>query len=133
MCVFMGFTDQRTALEMPFTLAAGNVLTSNASNAVGILFDTAADTDNWWLVGVASDIDATKQDTGAPPAAAAAEKWRIEINDVTATFYKDDVQIGTPMTSAVTANVTLYPVFCAFSRNAASKTFTLSHLFVGKK
>jgi hypothetical protein len=54
---FLGYTDSVAVLEMPFTLAAGNVLTSTASNAVGFLYDTASDDpDNWWAVGVANDV-----------------------------------------------------------------------------
>ena len=66
-CMFCGLSDQNAALEMPFTLAAADALTSNATDAVGVLFDTNAATDNWWLVGVKTDVDATKQNTGAPP------------------------------------------------------------------
>lgn len=120
--VFVGITDQIAALEMPFTLGAGDVLTSNASNAVGVLFDTAADTDNWWLVGVAADVDATKQNTAVAPVAATYETWRVEISTAgAATFYRNGVAIGTAMASAITPAAPITPVIAAFARAASSR------------
>lgn len=129
--IFVGLTDQIAALEMPFTLAAGDALTSNASNAVGALFDTAADTDNWWLVGVAADADATKQDSGVAPVAATHETWRIELSATgVATFYRNGVVIGTAMTGAVTPAAQLAPVVAGFSRAAASRNFDIDSVLV---
>lgn len=118
--VYIGLTDQVAALEMPFTLAAGNILTSNASDACGVLFDTAADTDDWWLVGVTADVDAAKQDTGVAPVAGTAEAWRIEITAAgQASFYRNGSLIGSAMTGAIGANIAQTPVVAAFSRSAA--------------
>lgn len=129
--VFIGLTDQRSALEMPFTLAAGDVLTSNASDAVGVLFDTAADTDNWWMVGVAADVDATKQNSAVAPSAGTFETWRIELTTAgVASFYRNGTLIGTAMTGAVTASVLLTPVVAAFSRSAASRNIDVDLLGV---
>lgn len=120
--VFVGLTDQTTTLEMPFTLAAGDALTSNASDAVGVLFDTAADTDNWWLVGVAADIDATKQNTAVAPVANTYETWRIDLSATgVATFYRNGTLVGAAMAGALTASVLLTPVIAAFSRGAATR------------
>jgi hypothetical protein len=66
--VYLGFTDQVSALEMPFTLT-GTTYTSNATDAVGVLFDTNATTDTWRFVGVHGDTDATQQDTSLAPVA----------------------------------------------------------------
>lgn len=120
--VFFGFTDQVAALEMPFTLAAGDVLTSNASNAFGVLFDTAADTDNWWAVGVAADVDAAKQNLAVAPVADTMELWRIEVSTSgSASFYRNGSLIGAAMVGAVTPSAQLTPVLAAFSRGAASR------------
>jgi parallel beta-helix repeat protein len=120
--VFVGLTDQIAALEFPIEMAAGDAVTTNAANAVGVVFDTAADTDNWWLVGVATDVDATQQNSALAPSAGTYEKWRIELNTSgTAIFFRNDVQIGTAMTGAVTAGTALTPVIAAFSRGAASR------------
>lgn len=129
--VFIGLTDQRAVLEMPFTLAAGDVLTSNASDAVGVLFDTAADTDNWWLVGVAADVDATKQNSAVAPTAGTFETWRIELTTLgVASFYRNGALIGSAMTGAVTASVLLTPVVAAFSRTTASRNIDVDLLGV---
>jgi hypothetical protein len=130
-CVFVGFTDQIGTLEMPFTLGAGDALTSNATDAVGVLFDTAADTDKWWLVGVANDVDATKQDSTLAPTANTFETWRIEVDRTgIATFYRNGVAIGTTMSGAVTATVPLTPVIAAFARSTTAKTIDADYVYV---
>lgn len=128
--LFIGLTDQVSALEMPFTLAAGDVLTSNASNAVGILFDTAADTDNWWMVGVSNDADATKQNSAVAPTAATYETWRIEfLNNTACQFFRNGALIGATMQSAVN-QVPLTPVVAAFSRTTASRNIDADYVVV---
>ena len=120
--VFIGLTDQVAALEMPFTLAAGDALTSNATDAVGVLFDTAADTDNWWLVGVKADVDATKQNSALAPVAGTFETWRVEIDGAgIASFYRNGTLIGSAMSAALTTSVLLTPVVAAFALAAASR------------
>lgn len=129
--LFIGLTDQVAALEMPFTLAAGDALTSNATNAVGVLFDTAADTDNWWLVGVKADVDATKQNAAVAPVAATFETWKIEVDGAgAATFYRNDALIGSAMTAALTVSAPLVPVIAAFSRAASSRNVDVDFLSV---
>jgi hypothetical protein len=109
---FFGFTDVVT-LEAPIESAASaDTLTSNATNAVGIMFDTRMSTDNWWLVGVATDVDATAQDTGYAPVADTYETWRIEVNaSGVATFFRNGIQVGTSVSGAVAAAAVLTPTF----------------------
>lgn len=130
---FVGFTDQVAALEMPFTLAAGNVLTSNASNAVGFLFDTDADTDNWWAVGVADDVDATKQDLGVAPVSGTFETLRVDINrSGTAVFRRNGQVIGSVMTGALqgpTSSDELTPVIAGFARGASQRQFEADYIY----
>lgn len=129
-CVFIGMTDQVAALEMPFTLS-GTTLTSNASNAFGVLFDTDATTDDWWLVGVAADVDATEQDAGVAPTAATFETWRIEVSATgAADFYRNGTLIGSTLGGAVTASVLLTPVIAAFSRTSASRNIDADFIAV---
>jgi hypothetical protein len=130
-CVFAGFTDQTAALEMPFTLGASDALTSNASDAVGVLFDTAADTDRWWLVGVKANVDATAQDAGVAPTALTMETWRIVLSSAgAATFFRNGSQIGTQMSNAVStaAGNLLAPVVAVFSRGAATRTVDVDYI-----
>jgi len=118
---FIGMTDQASALEMPFTIS-GTSLTSNATDAVGILFDTDATTDNWKLVGVANNIDAAVQDAGVAPVAGTYEIWKIQITTAgVAKFYRNKVLIGSAMTGAVTPSTLLTPVIAGFSRNNVVK------------
>ena len=132
--VFIGLTDNRATLEMPFTLGAGDALTSNATDAVGVLFDTGADTDDWWLVGVAGDVDATKQDAGVAPVAGTFETWRIEINAAgAALFYRNNVLVGSAMTAALTASALLTPVVAAFARGAAGRNVDVDLINVAQQ
>lgn len=127
---FMGLTDQAGTLEMPFTYS-GTTLTSNASDAVGVLFDTDATTDNWKLVGVAADVDATVQDAGVAPVAGTFELWRIELTTAgNATFYRNGSAIGSVMTGAVTAGTLLTPVLAGFSHTTSSKNFDVDWIRV---
>jgi hypothetical protein len=116
---------------MPFTLGASDAITSNATNAVGVVFDTGADTDNWWLVGVKADVDATAQNAGSAPTANTMETWRIVVSVAgAATFFRNGTQVGTQMSNAVTANASnpLVPVVAAFSRGAASRTIDVDYI-----
>ena len=129
-CVFLGLTDQVSALEMPFTLS-GTTITSNATDATGVLFDTDATTDDWWLVGVAADVDATKQDAGVAPVAGTFETWRIELSATgVATFYRNGTLIGTAMTGAVTASVGQTPIVAAFARGATSRNIDIDEILL---
>lgn len=127
--VFVGLTDQVAALEMPFELGAGDALTSNASNACGVLFDTAADTDNWWFCGVKADTDATKQDSGKAPVGTSWERWRIVVaTDGTARFYWEGALVGTIMTNATTPSTRLCLVVAALSRSSASRLIDVDYI-----
>lgn len=129
--LFVGFTDQIAALEMPFTLGASDALTSNASDAVGFLFDTAADTDNWWGVGVAADVDATHFDTASAPVAATYQRLQFSLSNAgAAAFFIDGVQVGSTLSAAVTATTVLTPVIAAFSRGAASRNIDVDAITV---
>ena len=128
---FIGFTDIAT-LEAPIVSAASaDTLTSNASDAVGFMFDTRMATDNWWLVGVAGNTDATHQNTGYAPVADTYETFRIEVDkpDAAATtsrarFYRNGVQVGTTMTGALTSATDLTPTI-AVSKTSVAASMTM--------
>lgn len=119
--VFLGFTDL-TTIEAPITSAgAANTLTTNASDAVGFMFDTRMATDDWWLVGVAANVDATAQDTGYAPVADTYETFRVEVTTAgVATFYRNGLQVGTAMSGALTAATDLTPVFTVSKLSTAT-------------
>lgn len=134
---FFGFTDTvAAALEAPIMSASSaNTLTSNATDAVGFMFDTRMSTDNWWLVGVANDVDATAQNSGYAPVADTYEVLRIEIDTAgAASFYRNGVHIGTVMSGAVTASVALTPVMSVSKTSvAASMTCDVDYLHAACK
>lgn len=131
--VFIGFTDQTGALEMPIQSAASaDTITTNATDAVGFMFDTSMSTDDWWLVGVANDVDATAQDVGSAPVAGTYATFRIELSTAgAATFYYNGTAVGTAMTGAVTATVALTPVIAGFNRDTSNTpTITADYVYV---
>ncbi len=123
--VFVGFTDLVT-LEAPIESAASaDTLTSNATDAVGFMFDTRMDTDKWWLVGVATDVDATHQNTTYAPVADDYATFRVDISSAgLATFFYNGNQVGTPMTAAVTAAADLTPTI-AVSKTSVAASMTM--------
>lgn len=123
--VFFGFTDLAASLEAPIESAASaNTLTSNATDAVGFMFDTRMSTDNWWAVGVANDVDATAQNLAVAPVADTYATFRIEIDSAgKATFFYNGAAIGSRMTGALTAATDLTPTF-AVSKTSAAASMT---------
>lgn len=123
---FFGFTDTvAAALEAPVESAASvNTLTTNATDAVGFMFDTRMSTDNWWAVGVANNTDATAQNIGYAPVADTYEILRVEVDTSGgAVFYRNGVKIGTRMSGAVTASVALTPIM-AVSKTSVAASMT---------
>lgn len=130
--VFFGFTDVVT-LEAPIVSAAsGDTFTTTATDAVGIMFDTRMSTDTWWLTGVATDVDATMQNTGVAPVADTFETWRIEVSATgVASFFRNGVQVGSAMTGAVTAAADLTPTFNVSKTSVtASMTADMDYIHV---
>lgn len=121
---FVGFTDLVT-LEAPIISAgSADTFTTNASDAVGFMFDTRMTTDNWWLTGVAADVDATHQNSGYAPVVNTYEVLRVEVSTTgVATFYRNGVQVGTAMTGAVTAATDLTPTI-AFGKLSTTTSIT---------
>ena len=129
--VFFGFTDN-IALEAP-VIGSGvaDGITTNATNAVGFLFDTSMTTKKLWLVGVATDVDAAKQDTGIALVAGTMITLRVEVDqNSNARFFINGAPVGQIMAAAVTANVLLTPVLNAFTKTAASATVNVDYINV---
>lgn len=129
--VFVGWTDQTAALEMPIQSAASvDTFTTNATDAVGFMFDTSMSTDNWWLTGVANDVDATAQNSLFAPVANTYETFRIGLSATgTASFYRNGLQVGTPIATAVTPTVLLTPVIAGFNRTTSgTPTITAAYI-----
>jgi hypothetical protein len=129
---FLGFTDLVT-LEAPIISAASaDTFTSNASDAVGFMFDTRMSTDNWWLTGVAADVDATHQNSGYAPVADTYEVLRVEVSAAgVANFFRNGIQVGSAMTGALTPGADLTPTIAVGKTSvAASMTADLDYVHV---
>jgi hypothetical protein len=108
---FVGFTDLASSVEAPIISASSaNTITTNASDAVGFMFDTNMSADTWWTVGVKGNTDATHYNTTFAPVAAAYATFRIEVSAAgVATFFYNGNQVGTSMVGAITAATDLTP------------------------
>jgi hypothetical protein len=127
--VFVGFTDQISALEMPWTLS-GTTFTSNQTDGCGFLFDTAATTDTIRCVGVDSDVDAATQDTSLAFAAGVSRVFRLEVTAAgAANFWIDGKQFST-MSAATTPSVKLSPVVACFSRTTTARLLDVDYIMV---
>lgn len=132
---FVGFTDTK-ALEAPVISAgSADTITTNATDAVGFMFDSRMTTQQWHLVGVANDVDATRQASGKAPVAATYQKLRVVVTAAgVATFYINDVQVGTAMVAAVTPSVALTPVVIAYPTAASSlRTVSVDYIATAMK
>jgi hypothetical protein len=107
---FIGFTDLAATLEAPVISAgSADTITTNASDAVGFMFDTRMTTDEWFMTGVKANTDATHASIGSAPVADTYAVFRIEVNaDGDATFYYNGEVVGT-VADAVTAGTDLTP------------------------
>jgi hypothetical protein len=132
--VFLGFTDTvAAALEAPIMSAgSANTLTSNATDAVGFMFDTRMTADTWWAVGVDTDVDATAYNTTYAPVAATYETFRIELDTSgNATFFRNGLQVGPVMSNAVAPGTDLTPIVTVSkTATAASMTLDLDYIHV---
>lgn len=133
-CVNVGFTDTlaTTTLEEPFTIS-GTTITSNATDAVCFVYDTAQTNDNWHCQGVKADTDTAIANTGVGLTADAWVLLEIKIDsNGTATFFIDGVQKH-EVANAVTASVALTPVITAMARTTASKTVDVDYVFIASQ
>jgi hypothetical protein len=124
--VGFGLTDS-IALEEPFSNSA-DTITSNATDAVGFLYDTSATTDTWWGCAVDSNTDDTgNATTGTLPVADAWQILRIEISNdgATISFFVDNAATAVLALSGaagVGPDVVLFPYVICASDGTAAKT-----------
>lgn len=128
---FLGFTDVVTFEAPIISAGSADTITTTASDAVGFLFDTRMATDNWWLVGVAADVDATLQNSGFAPVADTYATFRIEVTALgVAVFFYNGRQVGTAMAGALTPATDLTPTLNVGTLSAASITADVDYLHV---
>lgn len=119
--LFVGFTDLITIEAPVISAGSAETITTNATDAVGFVFDTNFTTDTFHLVGVANNTDATVQTLTTAPVADDYATFRIEVNaSGVATFFYNGSPVGSAMTGAVTAGVDLTPVVLASNLDGTS-------------
>lgn len=141
---FVGLTDS-VAQEFPIEYAT-TTITSNASNAVGFVFDTAGTVAKWHGLAVASDVDAITLTNGAikhdganqdAPVADTYETFRIEVNtdgDAVLAYGRDSgarygLRTVLRIADAVTPTVLLTPMVQVETRTTAAKGAYTDYLF----
>lgn len=130
--LFVGFTDT-TALEMPFSLGAGDVVSAVATDAFGILFDTAADTDVVWGVAVKAGVVQTAVNLGNALTSGGQVRWRVVCDaSGNVTFWRNGVQVTGTISAGVTTSAIFAPVECGFSRNTTSKNMQIDYTTVSQ-
>lgn len=129
---YLGLTDvlPSTTLEEPVSLA-GTTYTTNATDAAGFMFDTAATTDTIRCVGVKNDTDAAHVNTGLEPVAGTYRDYQIVIDvDGNAKFYSkltstDTWTLVAEVANAVSPGVDLVPIVAAAARTNSARTLTV--------
>lgn len=129
--LFVGFTDQIGSLEMPIHAAgSANTITTNATDAAGLFFDTSMTDDNFWVAGVKNDTDGTHVNTSIAPVADTWIRLGVELDSSgNAIGYINGVNVGA-VANAVTATVALTPVIACFRRAASSATIQVDYINV---
>lgn len=131
--VVAGFTDV-TTLELPASIGASDAITTTFSDGCAFVFDTGADTDQWFAVGVAGDTDATGNGaTGIAPTADTYQTLRIEIDadGATARFYIDGTLVKSLTASAVTAATSIYATVVVNATTTTSRSVDVDYIYVG--
>lgn len=131
---FVGFTDvlATTTLEDPMSLS-GTTLTTNATNAVGFLFDTAATNDYWHCQGVKADTDTALSNTGVGPSADTEQVLEIFVDSSGGAIFKIDGAVKATVANCVTASVALTPIICVMARTTTSKSIDADYVLVGSR
>ena len=129
--IFAGFTDVGSAtVEAPLFITAGD-LDSDATNACGIVFDTAATTDQWCHGGVKADTDTTPAFSGTAPVNATDVTLRVEVSAAGAvTGYINGTAVGVAVAEAVTATTALTPCVVVLNNSASARTVLVDYIYV---
>lgn len=125
--VFIGFSDvlPATTLELPVELSAGST-TTNATDAVGLVFDTAATLDNIKSVSVANDVDGTTVDSGVAPVADTFFDVLVEVQpDGTAKTYLNGTLVAS---HTIRPTINLCPIIVGCARSTATRDVTIDLL-----
>ena len=131
LAAFCGLTDQDATLEIPASIAASDVFTPVATDFVGLLYDSRADSDFWWAVarnagGTMQTVVTTATQTGAT----APRNMRVEVDAAgDARFWIAGVEVAT-ITAAVDPTVLLSGQVSAMPTSAVARVVDVRYLGV---
>lgn len=131
--IFIGFTDQAPSagLEQPLYLASGDVLAGDATDAVGMLYDVDADTDEWMHGGIKAGAATTPAFAGSAPSQTNFQVIRVEVSSAGAvTGYVNGTAVGSAVANAVTASANLRPAIIVANRSANAVILRLDYVMV---
>ena len=141
--VFVGFTDT-TSAEIPMSMSTAT-LTTTATDAVGLLYDTAATYQSWMVAGVKADVDSTVVQVGTTyaPVAATYQALRVQVDtNGYAYFFINGVQVGmqsliqgtgqTGLPNAITTTAPVTPVVVVYTRTSGAKVGTVDYIYAQK-
>lgn len=131
--MFIGFTDT-VADEYPFTVS-GTTITSNATNAVGFVYDYAATEAGWLGIGVNDDTDSSLKDLDtALDVDATGESWhtyRVTIDNWgTAILFYDGVRVAS-IGDAVATDSLLVPAVLTGTNDTTSTVIGVDYFYAG--
>jgi hypothetical protein len=129
--VFIGFTDVIGTAEFPIHSAgSADTVTDNATDAAGILYDTAMDTDTWGLIGTKNGTQTTFSALSATPVADTYQTIRITLSTEGSLFATINGVQTVTVANAVTASVALTPVVAVMTRTTAVKSVDMDYIEV---
>lgn len=126
---YLGLTDvlPSTTLEAPVTLSVVT-FTTNATDACGIMFDTAATTDTIRAVGVKNNVDATHADLGIAPVADTYLTVRLKVSTAGVLTPIIDGVIYDELSAATSVGVDQCVIAAICSRTTATRKMTIDYL-----
>jgi hypothetical protein len=132
--IIAGLTDS-TSIEKACSIAAGDAITTTLTDGCVFVYDTGADTDSWFAVGVSNNTDATGNGvTDTAPTNLVYQRLRIEVasDGATAKFYINDVLKKTLTANATRPSVDLYATVLVIGNTAGTtRNVDVDYIYVG--
>ena len=131
--LYAGFTDIITADEEPMSHATTS-LTTNCTDGVGFLYDTASTVDNWICAAVDGNTDDFgHSDPSTVPVADVYQTLRFEVptSGTGIKFWIDGVLVKTLTGAGVSPDVSLYATIAACATTTTSKTVDVDYIYCG--
>ncbi|MCH7573604.1 MAG: hypothetical protein IIA59_00605 [Candidatus Marinimicrobia bacterium] len=129
----VGLTDAKAeaAQAIPFNIGGGDAITSTATDAVCLVFDTDADTDTWFGIGVKAGADTALIGSGTAPVNDTYQIIRIELDaSGGASYFIDGVAYGSATVNSITAATALTPTVCVQNKSGSAHNLDVDYILV---